>query len=280
MSEDKSKKQDPLVPSFKVTIKGKALSTTMASRVQGITFSDSVGGSKSLTIQIIDPNLEIVQDDIFVNEAKITASISVPAINYAETFSGYISCIDFDFPDSGEPVISITGLDSSHLFSAKKNTKTWTNMTRVQVIEKVVQTHGFSFENKGVTDTVQESIVQDNETDLALIERLVYDEIEGENRITFDNNQVVLSSLSFASKSGIAFHYKIKDCDIMSFSPQITKETKTEKTEKQDIESSNKTTEKATEQSKEGDPTVQGQPVKHTEVAFDYDSQTYQNVTN
>ena len=266
-------------PYYEIKVKNKNLTSSDMVKLQDIKFNDPIDGSKSIEFTIADPNYEFIGSDIYVKDTSVSASLGIPQLGYVETFEGYISAIDVTFPDNGVPTIAITCIDGFHLLNSKRKSRTWSNTTKVAVMKEVIEEHGFTFESE-VIQKAEESIVQDDETDLEFIEKLKSDDGD-DYRLSFkeDNKTVVYEKIDFKASSCGELNYRIKDLSIISFSPQVNKETKQTEVNDTDIDSEDKKTSSSTASSSNDDATTQGDPVEHNEsagnVTFDFNSQTY-----
>lgn len=269
--------KDPIVisPYYTIKVKDKELTSDDMSHLQDLKFEDPIDGSKSLEFTIIDPSYRFIGSDIYVKDTPVTATLGIPQLNYVEKFEGYISAIDVSFPENGAPTITISCIDEFHLFNGKRKSRTWSNTTKVAVMQQIAQEHGLTFKST-VTQEAEKSIVQDDETDLELLEKLRSDDGD-KYRLHFEGKQtLVYEKIDFKAPSCGELNYRIKDLSIMSFSPQVNKETKKTKIKSTDIDSEDKKTSSTTATD---DDTTQGSPVERNEsagnVTFDFNSQTY-----
>lgn len=253
-------------PKYSVNVGGKKFNETARGAViDSIKISSPIDGSKTLDVEITDPDFEIIGADIYVKDSPISANISLNGASLSESFEGFISAIDVNFPSEGLPKISIMGIDNAHLLSTKRKSRTWSNTTKVAVMEQIAKEHGLSFNHRDVPLTVHESIVQDDQTDLEFIEDLKKDEGD-EYRLSFDGKGMVFEKIDFKADLCGTLSYRIGDCSIMSFQPQINKETKETEVTDKDITSDTKQETQAIASSVPDDNIVQGAPVERNDT--------------
>ena len=236
-------------------INGNALSLGRKKCIENIEFNEICDGSDTVTIKISDPDFLYIEDNIFVEEAVISIRVGWHGDTHRVNFDGYISAIDLDFPDSGYPVMSVMCLDNSHLMNRKKKTRSWDNVTRADVVKKIAEEYGFKcVVESGYNFKTESSISQSGSTDIEFCESLA-----GEERDPFMCK--LIGDVLYYVKKGIlatpkaTFSYRKKPFDLVSFKPQINKETKQEETTSRD---------------------TQGEPVKTTASGYEYDEQTGQ----
>ena len=93
--------------------------------VQDITFEDVDNGSDLLTINMADPHLAVLNSPHLFLEEQAVKFIGGWTNNYRVMFQGYISVIDIDYPESGQPTVAIHCMDNTHLMNRTKHKKTW-----------------------------------------------------------------------------------------------------------------------------------------------------------
>ena len=226
---------------WKVCINGKELDLSRVQCIESIEQNELCDGSDTCTINVSDPNFVFINDDIFIEEAKVSVDMGWDGETYRVKFNGYISAIDIDFPDSGCPMLSLFCLDESHVMNRKKKQRSWDNVTRPEVVEKIAKEYGFKFvKESGYTFTREDTISQSDVTDIEFIENLA-----GEERIPFMCKLV--GDTIYYVKKGIlkdptsTLYYKKYPYDVVSFSPRINKETIKEEVTSSNISTYDKT---------------------------------------
>lgn len=220
---------------WSISINGKELDLNRVQCITSIEIQELCDGSDTCTISLSDPEFLFIEDNIFVEEATISITMGFVGGTNQVTFSGYISAIDLDFPAEGYPTMSIYCLDKSHLMNRKKKKRSWDNVTSADVVRKIAQEYGFKcVVEQGYSFTTQSTISQSGNTDIEFCESLA-----GNERDLF-MCKLVGDTLYYVKKGLLkdpvaTLAYKEYPYDVISFSPQINKETKQESVETADI---------------------------------------------
>ena len=248
--------------SWVISINGKELDLGRKSCISSIEIDEECDGSDSCTISICDPEFKFIEDNIFVEEATVSVEMGWHGDTHRVTFTGYISAIDINFPDSGFPVLSIFCLDNSHVMNRKKKKRSWDKVTNADVIKKIAQEYGFKCViESGYTFKKEDTISQSNVTDIDFCESLASNE-----RVPFMCK--LIGNTLYYVKKGIlkdptsTVYYKKFPYDVISFSPKINKETKQEEVTSADINTNTKKVDKATANDDNTPRDTQGEPVK------------------
>lgn len=253
-------------------INGEALSLSRKKCIESIDFEELCDGSDTATIKVCDPDFLYIEDNIFVEEAIISIKAGWHGDTHRVSFDGYISAIDIDFPDSGYPVMSVMCLDNSHLMNRKKKTRSWDNVTRADVVKKIATEYGLKcVVESGYNFKTESSISQSGSTDIEFCESLAKEERDPFMCKLIGDTLYYVKKGILASPSA-TFTYRKKPFDLISFKPQINKETKQEETTASDINTNDKTTE-TSKADKDTPHDTQGEPVKTTS-GYEYDTTT------
>lgn len=236
-------------------------------------------GSDTLTIHIVDPNHEYIEDNIYVDEASVILEHGFNDDPEYDKFSGYISAIDIDFPEDGAPTLNITCLDSSHLLNRSKKERSWDNVTRADVVRKIASEYGLSsYIEPNYEFALIDTISQSNQTDIEFLESLANDEREP------FLCKLIGTTLHYEKKGLLStpvttLGYRTAPFDVMSFSPQINKETRQENITSSDINTSDKALESYTANDGNVSRDLQGESVKTsssiTNVVYDPVTRTW-----
>lgn len=232
--------------------------------INSFDFDELCDGSDTLTINITDPNFEFIEDNIFIDEASIILEHGFLNDVERKKFSGYISAIDINFPEDGSPTLTITCLDNSHIMNRKKKERSWDNVTRADVVRKIAAEYGFSVKiEPNYTFAVIDTISQSKQTDIEFLESLA-----GDEREPF-LCKLIGTTLHYEKKGLLSdpiatVGYKTYPFDVISFSPQINKETKQEEVKSADINAGDKSYESYTANDGNVSRDVQGESVKTT----------------
>lgn len=208
---------------WELYINGETLPPKRRKCIQSIEYSNLIDSSDLLTLNVYDPDMIFIQDDLFVEDAKIKWRAYIEGMEKEIEFDGYLVAFDPDFPDDGCPTIKMYCIDGTHLMDKKKIKKTWKNKTRAQIIKEILKKYGFTASiEKGYSFRKVKSVVQSNVTDIAFCEALAAAEPD-------------LFYFKLVGKVGYFRRYKVADepshflayrkspYDILNFTPQITK---------------------------------------------------------
>lgn len=247
---------------WNVSINGKDLDQTRMECIESIDIEEQCDGSDTCTLTINDPDFYYIEDNIFIEEASILVVLGWHGDTHRVTFTGYISAIDINFPEDGFPVLSIYCLDSSHIMNRKKKNRSWDNVTNADVVKKIAKEYGFKCEvEAGYEFKKEDTISQSNCTDISFCESLAQSERE-------PFMCKLIGDTVFYKKKGLlqdpvsTLYYKKFPYDVRSFSPQINKETRQEEVTKADINTNDKSIDKATATDSTTSRDVQGEPIK------------------
>jgi hypothetical protein len=244
-----------------VTVNGAELDSSRKSCISSIDIQEICDGSDMCTISVSDPDMLFIEDDIFIEDAPMTASI-ILSNGAVMNFSGFIAAIDIDFPADGYPAIKLTCIDETHLMNRKKKKRTWSNTTSAEVVKKIAKEYGFKcVVEKGYKFKTQETISQSDTTDIEFCEGLSKDEREPFMCKLKD------STLYYVKKGLLkdpvcTLSYKEAPFSLISFSPRIDKETRKEEVNKSDIDTNSKMKDSATASDSDTSRDVQGGSVK------------------
>lgn len=244
-----------------VFINGQKIDMARRNCIEKIEIDELCNGSDSCTLTLNDPDFLFIEDNIFVEESTILIAMGWHSDTYRVTFAGYIAAIDIKFPDNGFPQLSIFCIDNSHLLGREEKSRSWDNVTSADVIQKIAQEHGLGCTiQPGYTFKVQDTITQSNATDIAFCENLASQE-----RDPF-MCKLVGMNLFYIKKDMIAdpaatLYYKRFPYDVISFSPQITRESNQTSVEEGDINTDNKSIDFATASAFSTARALQGDPV-------------------
>lgn len=230
--------------------------------ITGLEFDYLCDGSDQLSISITDPDFIFIEDNIFIVDASVVARYGFVDDTDREEYVGFIAAIDISFPEDGSPTLTITCMDNSHVMNRVKKNRTWDNVSRADVVRIVAAEYGYSVNIEPNYDfQVQDTISQSNQTDIEFLEGLAGDEREP-FMCKITDNTIIYTKKGLLQSPVTEVGYKTGDFSVMSFGPQITKETR-----KESVTDSNVTTDKtvdshtATDSNVERD--VQGESMKN-----------------
>lgn len=226
-----------LMPYYQLFISGREIDEHRYSMIDTIDFEDTASGSDLLKIVLNDPDLEILSDNIFVEDVKVHFKGGWFRGDIVE-FTGYISQIEADFPDSGTPTITINCMDNSYIMNTQKKQRTWENTRVSDVATQIFRENGLTPHVDRTPD--KEDSISQNETDIKFLINLADQQI--------DNYIVYVEGTHgyFVKKPVIAnpqktVSYRQDDGDLLSFQPSINKYSKQVKTTYSEVDQDNNT---------------------------------------
>lgn len=259
---------------WNIYINGNKLELNKKKCIESLEFEELCDGSDACTLTINDPDFLFIEDDIFVEEAKVSVNMGWHGDTHTDHFDGYISAIDIDFPDNGFPVLSIFCLDKTHIMNREEKERSWDNVTRPEVVQKIAMEYGFKCViESGYEFETEDTISQTGVTDIEFCENLA-----GEEREPF-MCKLVDDTIYYVKKGILGtpsakLYYGSYPYDIVSFKPQINKETKKEEVTKSDINTNDKTEDSATSNDSNTNRDNQGDPVNTSTKVRVYDPKT------
>lgn len=230
---------------WSVAINGVGLDLQRKRCINSLQIATNCDGSDVATLGIVDKNMEYINDNIFVEDATIAITMMFVGTTDKITFNGYISAIDIDFPEEGMPNITLTCLDNSHVMNRTKKKRSWDNVTRLQVAQKIAAEYGFKFEGEtSYAGKKEDTISQSNETDIDFLESLAGQEDE------LYMCKLVGTTLRYKKKGILStpvmtVNYKQYPYEVKSFSPRINKETMQDESSASDVATDTKKTDDA-----------------------------------
>ena len=251
-----------LVCMWKVYINGKELDDRRRECVENVDINEQCDGSDTCTILVHDPDFYFLEDNIFIEEATIKVEMWWYGDTEPVIFEGFISAIDPNFPETGYPTLSIFCLDNSHVMNRKEKKRSWDNVTRPQVVQKIAQEYGFKCViEQGYSFKTEDTISQSNQTDIEFCENLARQERD-QFMCKLINGTIYYTKKGILSTPVADVHYREFPYEVLSFKPQINKETKREEVSVSEINTSDKTVDSAVASDESTVRDVQGEPVK------------------
>lgn len=237
--------------------------------IDSIDFDELCDGSDTCTINLSDPDFIFIEDNIFLEEASVFIRFGFVDDLYRKEFSGYIAAIDISFPQEGSPTLSITCMDNSHKMNREKKERSWDNVTRPDVVRSIASEYGFSVEIESNYEfATLETISQSNQTDIEFLENLASEEREP-FMCKLIGTRLVYLKKGLLQTPITDIGYKTYPFDVMSFNPQINKETRQEEIVSSDVNTDTKEAETYTATDNNVNRDVQGESVKGSNMVYD-----------
>lgn len=229
---------------WNVSINGKKLELQNKLCISSIDLEENSDGSDTLTLGIQDPEFTYIEDDLYIKDVPISFDLQLVDDPNIIKFDGYISSIDISFPEDGSPTLSVYGIDrGSHLMNRKKKKRSWDDVTSADVVQKIAKEYGLKCDvEPGYAFKKEDTITQSDQTDIEFVEDLA-DKERDPFMAKVVGDTLVYRKLGMLSNPVETFMYRVFPFDIVSFNPQINKETIKEEIEESDINSDTKTTE-------------------------------------
>ena len=256
----KYKQGDVLAILYDVWISGTKLGLEKKQCINSIEIKETVEGSDCATLQITDPEFLYIEDDIFIEDNTIKIKLGWDNTTYRVTFEGYISAIDIDFDSTGSPKLTITCMDNTHIMNRKKKSRTFKKCTNADVVKRIVKRYGYTCKiDSDYKFTKQETITQSNQTDIDFITKLASDEVHPFTARLVGNTFYYVKMGKLKTPK-MTLTYKKYPHEIISFKPQINKESKQVEVSSSKVDTSKKkvNTTKGTVDSKSGSASSNG----------------------
>lgn len=264
---------------WKVFINGNELDEARRKCVEDVDMQENCDYSDTCTLKIHDPDFLFIEDNIFIEDSTVSIEVGWNGDTHRVKFDGYISAIDIDFPDNGHPLLSVFCLDKSHIMNKKKKKRSWDNVTRAEVIQKIAKEYGFKCViETGYTFLKEDTISQSDVTDIEFCENLAQEE-----RVPF-MCKLMDDTLYFVKKGLLqeptsTLYYNKYPYDVVSFSPRINKETIKEEVTSSNVSTTSKSIDTHTATSSNTSRDVQGEPI-NTKSTVTYSPTTGEWTTN
>lgn len=243
---------------WKIFINDSEIVQTDRSCVNSISFSNPINGSDTVTLTLSDPEMIFIGDNIYTDNTPVKVQWGIHETLFMQEFNGYISAIDIDFPSDDVITLTITVMDKSHVMHRTKKKRSWENTTRSAVVQQIAKEYGFNcVVESGYSFKIEETISQDNKTDLEFIEGLA-DEEDEKFYCKLIDDTIYYCKQGLLSDPVVNLTYRKYPFDLLSFKPQITIEDKKEDESTSDINSSSLTTSTSTVNSSTANRSVQG----------------------
>lgn len=230
--------------------------------VNSIAITNNCDGSDVLTVTISDKEMKFIEDNIFIEDASISAQLIFTGKGVIKSFSGYISTIDIDFPDDGIPTMTLNCIDKSHVMNRTKKSRSWSKVTKAQVVQKIAKEYGFKcIVQSGYSGKKEDTISQSSQTDIEFCEDLASQEDGELYMCKLRGNVLYYVKKGLLSAPKMTVHYRQFPFEVVSFSPRINKETMENTSTSSDVSTDTKKTDTATSKGTNG---TQGNKVKTT----------------
>lgn len=210
---------------YEIYIGGNFLNLDRKECIEKITIKETVDGSDSCTIQIADPKMVYINDDIYQENKRVKVVMYWHGYTHKVTFEGYISAIDIDFGSDGIPTLVITCMDNTYRMNKEKKTNTFKDKTSAQVVESIVKKYGYKCViQSNYNFTIQDTISQSDQTDIEFIVGLASSEVYPFTACLVGNTFYYVKRGKLSTTPMHEMTYREFPNDIISFRPQINTE--------------------------------------------------------
>lgn len=218
-----------LVPIYDVWISGTKLSLEKKNLITSLNIKETVDGADTATINIVDPDFDFIEDNIFMEDNFITIKLGWGQYTHRCTFKGYITVVDIDFSSDGRPTLTLNCKDRTHKMDKKEVSKTWKKKSSKQIVKAICKKYGFKAKFEKGYKFKKKTVTQSSQTDIAFIQKLAQDETRPFTARLVDKTFYYMKK-GVIQDAKVGLTYKAYPADLISFSPRINKTTKTKTT--------------------------------------------------
>ena len=217
-----------IMPFYKIFINGKEIDANMYANINKVSVTNTHHGANRCSLSVNDPDFVFIEGSMITESTPVKIDygfVDKKGQTFTQTFEGFVSVIDGDFPEDGLTNVTIHCMDKSHLMNRKEKTRTWQNRKISDVITEIYRSYGFKVQVED-TGKVLESIEQKDQTDISFITSLV-DKIEEEEFISYiDGETAYLVRRRTSGEAKNTITYRQGDFGLLKFTPRINKESK------------------------------------------------------
>lgn len=165
---------DTYQPTFLIEIEGHRLSKDITQEITSFVFEDNEEEMDMMEVTATDRYLQFVDDPLFQEGNEIVARFGY-VDNLSPKKVAVIKEIDYDFPDGGDPTISIKAYDKGHKLTGKQIQRVWQKpapgILYSEIAESIAKEHGLT---PVVTKTIGRHlrVAQGNKSDAQFMREL------------------------------------------------------------------------------------------------------------
>ena len=116
---------DTYAPTFLIQIEGKELSADITQEIRAFVFEDNESKLDVMELTVTDRNLQFVDDPLFQEGNEIVARFGYVG-NLSPRKKAVIKDIEYDFPEEGDPTITLRAYDKGFKMAGRENQRVWT----------------------------------------------------------------------------------------------------------------------------------------------------------
>lgn len=166
---------DTYAPAFLIQIEGKDLSADITQEIRSFVFEDNEKELDVLELTVNDRNLQFVDDPLFQEGNEITARFGYAGGDLSPKKKAVIKDIEYDFPEEGDPAITLRAYDKGHKLAGRANQKVWTKpppgILYSEIAEEIAAKHELT-PNVTATKTPHLRVAQSNISDAEFLKEL------------------------------------------------------------------------------------------------------------
>lgn len=168
------KYEDFFVPCFKIEINGTDI-TTQVGVTQLRVDTTIEHTADSFTFRVAMPHDLETGQETWPGSIELGATIDI-SLGYAEkytpVFTGYITSITGDYPETETPGLIVRGMDMSFLMMRGAKHKTWTKKKYSQIVKEIAGTHKVTTSHVDETTVELPVVVQSGVSDYHFIQQM------------------------------------------------------------------------------------------------------------
>lgn len=159
-------------PAFRIRVDGNYLAADISKNIQQVSVTSEPNTMDSFSFTLVNeyPKMRWTHtNDAYLFQQGAVITIYMGYVDdLQEMIEGEITQLSPSFPENGTPVLNISGNNLMHWLHGSKTTRTFTQMTDKQIVEKVA-TEAQLQPQVDETDTQFDYVIQNNQTDLEFL---------------------------------------------------------------------------------------------------------------
>jgi len=225
-------------PAFWIEIGGKRLSDFEHKFIEEVVYEDHATGSDICSVTISDPMFKFISDPVFAAKTKFKL-IGGYMLKHREMMDGYITAVDYVFPEDNTPQLIIHAMDKSHEMDRVLKKRSWSNKTRYQVAQAIAKEYGLGFSGKANkhANKKEETISQSNQSDMELLISMADD---CEMIVYVKGSTLHFRERDYGATPQQTLNYRKADFSLIEFSPRLVQKDIPEEIDEQNIDNKGK----------------------------------------
>ncbi|HRR81969.1 MAG TPA: hypothetical protein P5118_17445 [Planctomycetota bacterium] len=138
---------DTYAPTFLIQIEGQDLSADIAQEIRSFAFEDNESKLDAMELTVTNRNLQFVDHPLFQEGNEIVARFGYVG-NLSPKKKAVIKDIEYDFPEDGDPTITLRAYDKGFKLAGKEAQKVWTKpppgILYSEIAEEIAAKHGLT----------------------------------------------------------------------------------------------------------------------------------------